>query len=111
MKDETMHSVHQFVSRKLTDETEKVELSFFGGEPLLTARVRAIPLAKDIKNLCDSKGIEMSLHFTTNGYLLTNEIIDATASLNIPTAFQIAFDGGRELHDETKMALAHTIPF
>lgn len=102
MSNDTIHSIHQFVTRKLTNETEKVELSFFGGEPLLTAKVRAIPLAKDIINLCRGKGINISLHFTTNGYLLTTKIVDAIAGLNIPTAFQIAFDGGREIHNETK---------
>lgn len=102
MNNDTIHSVHQFVSRRLANETEKVELSFFGGEPLLTARVRAIPLAKDIRDLCMSNGIKISLHFTTNGSLLTMKIVDSIASLNIPTAFQIAFDGGREIHNETK---------
>lgn len=102
MNNETMCSIVRFVNRKVTGATNNVELSFFGGEPLLTAIDRAIPLAKVIGESCKSRQKKFTLHFTTNGYLLSNRIVDEIAALNIPTTFQIAFDGGREMHNETK---------
>lgn len=99
---DTMSSIARFVNRRVVGDTNKVELSFFGGEPLLTAIDRAIPLAKEIGEICKSRGKRITLHFTTNGYLLSNKIVDEIAALNIPTAFQIAFDGGREMHNEIK---------
>lgn len=104
MNKATMCSVVRFVNCKLTSNTDKVELSFFGGEPLLTASVRAIPLAKQIGELCKSRKKKLTLHFTTNGFLLSNKIVDEISALNVPTTFQIAFDGGRDIHNETKTA-------
>ena len=102
ISDQTIKSVGDFVTTQLNKNVENVILSFFGGEPLLTANKRALPIAKMISDICKRKRIPLSLHFTTNGSLLKPNIIDKISSLDLPTTFQIAFDGDRTLHNKTK---------
>lgn len=102
MSDQTIKSIRDFVVTRLNKEVENVILAFFGGEPLLTANKRALPIAQMISDICKEKGIPLSLHFTTNGSLLKPAIIDKIVNLGIPTTFQIAFDGDRTSHNKTK---------
>lgn len=102
MSDQVIKSIGDFVTSQLDKGVRNVDLSFFGGEPLLTARKRAIPIAEMISDICRKKGVQLSLHFTTNGSLLRPDIVDKIADLKLPTIFQIAFDGDRTLHDKTK---------
>lgn len=102
MDEPTINSISDFVKLQLNKGVEKVNLSFFGGEPLLTASKRAIPIAETISEICKEKGKLLTLHFTTNGSLLKPAITDKLVNLNLPTSFQIAFDGDRVLHDKTK---------
>ena len=102
MSDQTIKSIGDFLVTRLNKEVENVILAFFGGEPLLTANKRALPIAQMISDICKKKEIPLSLHFTTNGSLLKPVIIDKIVQLGIPTTFQIAFDGDRSLHNKTK---------
>jgi uncharacterized protein len=103
MGQETTESIYKFIQLQLARDIKDVMLAFFGGEPLLTAQKRAIPIAKEIIRLCKENGKTVSLHFTTNGTLLTPKISKQIADLGVKTTFQIAFDGGKELHDATKI--------
>lgn len=102
MDKETMQSIYEFVKSKMTDKLEIVNLAFFGGEPLLAANKIAIPIAQEIVSICKKAGKQVSLHFTTNGTLLTSSVVNQIAELQIPSSFQIAFDGSRKLHNHTK---------
>ena len=44
----------------------------------------------------------MKLHFTTNGVLLSRNVVDKISQFNLPTSFQIAFDGNRQYHNTMK---------
>lgn len=102
MNKETMLAIYKFVESKMTDRLEKVNLSFLGGEPLLAAPKIAIPITQEIVGICQNTGKQVSLHFTTNGTLLKPSVVNKIADLQIPTSFQIAFDGDRSLHNKTK---------
>lgn len=102
MNEQTITSIGNFVGTQLSKDFENVVLAFFGGEPLLTASKRALPIAKMISGICRENGTPLSLHFTTNGSLLKPAIIDKIVDLDLPTTFQIAFDGDRTLHNKTK---------
>lgn len=102
MSDTTMESIYKFVASKTQIDTKNIILSFLGGEPLLTANKRTIPIAKHIKTLCYKNNIALTLHFTTNGVLLSKSIIDEIKTISANTSFQIAFDGNRFFHDKTK---------
>lgn len=96
-------SILRFVEKQLTNPAiQYVDLSFFGGEPLIKAATIALPLAKEIKHLCELYEKNFKLHFTTNGVLLTKKLVDTIASIYPNTSLQIPFDGNRELHDRIK---------
>ena len=96
-------SILRFVEKQLTNSTiQHVNLSFFGGEPLIKASSIALPLAKEIKDLCGLYEKEFKLHFTTNGVLLTKKIVDEITRIHPNASFQIPFDGNRILHNQTK---------
>lgn len=62
----------------------------------------AIPITKKIKEICETKGCLLNLHFTTNGTLLIPSIADSILDIGVPTSFQIAFDGDRYYHNMAK---------
>lgn len=103
MSERTIKSIESFIALQLRNKNlKKIRLGFFGGEPLLTANKRAIPIAKTIAEMCRIGNVALSLHFTTNGSLLRPNLIDSISELNIPTSFQIAFDGNKIFHNKTK---------
>ena len=81
-------------------EIESFELGFFGGEPLLYFTSVAKVLIAHTSELCKKHGKEFSVHFTSNGALLHDEIIRFLSQYNC--GFQITLDGGRIFHDTTR---------
>ncbi len=79
----------------------KLQLSFFGGEPLLEwetltwAALRA-------EELAEAAGIEIQLTVTTNGTLLTDERVAWLAAHGF--ALGVSIDGDRIAHDRTRPA-------
>lgn len=98
MSQETMHSIQAFARGLVADkELESIFLSFFGGEPLLEAENIALKISKYISKLCNDNHKKLRIHFTTNGTLLTKEILSCIYSLNEATTFQIPFDGSKSI--------------
>lgn len=93
--------------KKLIDsiapEADTLDISFFGGEPLLefSRIVRPfINYAEQVTAL-HNKGVKFS--FTTNGFLLTPEMIEFLAGHNVKF-MQITLDGGRDSHNKTRIS-------
>lgn len=84
------------------DKLEILNLNFFEGEPLMFYNKAVIPLIKEIKNICTTKNKKLVLHFTSNGVLMSEKFIDSLSTIINQANFQIAFDGGRNVHDQTK---------
>ena len=83
----------------LEDKIENLRLGFFGGEPLLaTSEIREI--IQFAKSFCEEHDIQLSLHITSNGTLVSNKLLEVIGST--PTAFQITLDGGQEQHDSIR---------
>ena len=96
-------SIIKFIEKQLSNTNlETLNLTFFGGEPLLKASTIALPLAQDVNNLCEQYKKSFNLRFITNGVLLSKKTIDKLYCINKNTSFQIAFDGGRDFHNKTK---------
>jgi uncharacterized protein len=72
-------------------------ISWFGGEPLLGFNVIK-SINQDMIGYCDANRIGFSSSLTTNGFLLTNGIIDDLNDLRINNV-HITFDGPKEWHD------------
>lgn len=100
MSEATLSAVKKLLKNKLEEEKkERIHISFFGGEPLLGYRQVIEPLIDYIDPACKETGTLLSLHFTTNGYLLTPEMVDKLAATGCPITFQVTLDGNRENHN------------
>jgi uncharacterized protein len=80
---------------------DALELSWFGGEPLL-----AKDIIEDILthagSLARNHGTVMSSSVTTNAYLLTRDLFRRMLALGL-SSYQISFDGPREYHDRKRV--------
>lgn len=78
----------------------ELTVSWFGGEPLYG--MEAIEdLAPFFADLAMRRGIDYFSHMTTNGFLLTSEVVDKLLLWRI-TDFQITLDGVSEDHDRLR---------
>lgn len=102
MPDSVIDSVKRLMANIVDTQLNlrKFNLSFFGGEPLLFFASVARPLIEYINNLCSPKGIEVDIHFTSNGFLLKKDIVNFLKDKNV--CFQITLDGGKDNHDKTR---------
>ena len=106
-EDHTGKIIDDAVAQKLTAMMErisptakKIAIDWYGGEPLLSfARLRE--LNDRFMALCATNGTHYEISITTNGYLLTQEIIDYLKGVPI-THLQITIDGPPETHDQSR---------
>lgn len=87
----------------LSGNYREVELAFFGGEPFLQYNDIVKPLIEYIDNLAHNNQFKYQVTFTTNGYLLTNDIIEELTHYNIGIS-QITLDGGPNSHNKTRIS-------
>ncbi len=74
-----------------------LEISWFGGEPLLEAD-RVIAITKTSQNLAKTYGVKFLSDITTNGYLLNRSLIKNLIDAGI-TGYQITIDGIPSIHN------------
>lgn len=77
-----------------------LSVTWFGGEPLLGMNI-ITALTEKLRALAEKKNAGYSADIITNGYLLTQKIVDTLAQCNIKSA-QITLDGIGEAHDATR---------
>lgn len=78
----------------------KIKISWFGGEPLL----RFTDIKRILNNSIEyAKKYDCQIisDFTTNGYLLSSQVIQEMKLLNVES-LQITLDGDRESHDKRR---------
>lgn len=105
MNEETMRRVCAFIrSLAEKEELEYLHLSFFGGEPLLPFEKIVWPLLQSVCGICAERNVKVLLHFTTNGVLLTEDVIHRLLTLPLADkpGVQITLDGNRERHDNSR---------
>lgn len=76
------------------------ELGFFGGEPLLHFNDIAKKIIIHSRLLCEQLNKELHIHFTSNGSLLNDDIIQFLSQS--PCGFQITLDGDKSSHDKIR---------
>lgn len=84
----------------LNTSIKSFELGFFGGEPLYYFKDVAGRIISHTKSLCDLSGVKLHVHFTSNGALINNDIVNFLRKISC--GFQITLDGGKEFHDKTR---------
>ena len=102
MEVDIQNSVRKFAENLLKNnmELENLSLGFFGGEPLLEFYDVVHPLISTINALCNKYNKKLSVNFTSNGFLISQDIINTLK--NYDCSFQITLDGGKSHHDTTR---------
>ena len=86
----------------ILNRVNSLTLSFFGGEPLLEYSTVVKPLMEWTKHKCSILGKKLTVMFTTNGLLLTKDMVNFFKDYTMGS-FQITLDGGRDSHNKTRI--------
>ena len=99
MSSDVVSGVKALIDRRAS-ELDRLDTDWFGGEPLT-----AFEIVRDIslhaQATMRSYGGTYCSGMTTNGYLLTRDMLAACAALDI-RRFQITLDGTREAHNRSR---------
>ena len=102
MSPQILEHTKNHIIRVLSEQNwEKFHLGFFGGEPLLYYKDIVYPLSLHLQQACEKSGIPYSIGITSNGYLLTDSVIEEMQRLKV-TSFQITLDGDKDTHNKTR---------
>lgn len=106
MSENVFQAVLHFISRLTAEKAglQFLNLSFFGGEPLMHFNKVAEPIIRHAAKECESHGIGLHVHFTTNAFLLSDSVLEKLSPFNV--SFQITLDGARELHNKVRHTAA-----
>lgn len=83
------------------EDTKHFVLSWFGGEPLLYFNEIIYPLSIYIQQCSERRYAKFSNSITTNGFLLTKDIIEKCKDIKLNN-FQVTLDGNKESHDKIR---------
>ncbi len=102
MAESTIEAIKRLVERRFDEQPSmrQFQLSFFGGEPLMYFNRVAAPIVDFVVCECEKHGVDWSVHFTTNAYLLSPSVSGLLGRYN--TSLQITLDGSRESHDQVR---------
>lgn len=102
MTDDVQIGIIALIDKRLQKypETNRCQLSFFGGEPLLKFDKVIKPITIKAKQICELHNVQLSVQFTSNAFLLNNEMIDFLKPFNV--SFQITLDGGKDEHNKIR---------
>jgi len=102
MSPETMEQTVVWLKSRIDQRRiKKVNLIFFGGEPLLN--VDAIrKISGEIFPYCVERGVEFSAGMATNGIFLTPTLVDELKTYGFQW-LKITFDGDRDQHDQKRI--------
>jgi uncharacterized protein len=99
MQPDVVEAVLDFVERRATS-FRKVDISWYGGEPLLAMDV-VEDITQSLIDLAEEYKFDYSASIVTNGYLLTKETVDRLIELKVRNA-QITLDGPSRFHNEKR---------
>lgn len=103
MDDHTIEKINRYISKTMILPTlKKFHISFFGGEPLLQYDKVIKTISGNFDTLCQNLEIKGLISITTNGILLTNDIICDLKHFSTSKSIQVPFDGGREFYNKIK---------
>jgi uncharacterized protein len=87
--------------RKVIPERKVMKLTWFGGEPLLSAD-DVVETTRTIQKLCADHQVVLVQSITTNGYHLTDKLIQRLIGVGLLN-YQITVDGPPALHNQTRI--------
>ena len=102
IKNENLEAIISFCKKLIIGTNIKqFRLDWFGGEPLLYFNETIYPISKALLHYCLQNKIDFTNTITTNGYLISPEIIEKMKEVQLK-GFQITLDGGKEYHDKVR---------
>ncbi|MDR1542884.1 MAG: radical SAM protein [Prevotellaceae bacterium] len=102
MNADTIERVKNHLMLKIKNkEITSLNLSWFGGEPLMYYYEVILPLAKFAQKVCLENDVRYYSSITTNAYLIDEQMIDSFNDINMK-GFQITLDGGRDRHNKIR---------
>ncbi|MDR0294951.1 MAG: radical SAM protein [Prevotellaceae bacterium] len=103
MNADIINRVHKLILKiGQNEELEEVNLSFFGGEPLLFFQKNVIPVIDEFVLIMNKFNKQFGIGFSTNGYLINDRLLSYFKEKKLKPHFQITFDGYRENHDKVR---------
>ena len=84
-----------------THEIERLQVVWFGGEPLLAPEV-ILSLSEHMIRVADSRGIRYEACVYTNGYLLDEKMLRLLEHCRV-NMVRISIDGSKRFHDEMRV--------
>lgn len=86
-----------YMMSRISKSAKKIAVDWYGGEPLLSFSMLH-QLNNKFMAICAANDVRYEISVTTNGYLLSREVIDYLAGTPI-THLQITIDGPPETHN------------
>lgn len=101
MSDETVEALKRLIRRR-APKLARLQLSWFGGEPLLARSIieDVTSFAKDAQ--VESPHLDVISDMTTNGYMLDAEAASVLCRLGV-TTYQVTIDGPAVVHNRTRV--------
>jgi uncharacterized protein len=101
MDDSMARRAVEYIVAKCSEyRSEKISLAFYGGEPLLNMpAIRTV--ARSLADFSGTYAIPLEFTLSTNGALLTTDIIRELKPLGLKSA-KITLDGPQETHDRNR---------
>jgi len=93
----TADALIDWIRREHLEQGRDLELQFYGGEPLLSRHL-IHRIAAPLRDRAAGLGRKFSLSMTTNGTLLTRDVVNELLPYNFTKA-NLTLDGPREVHD------------
>lgn len=100
MSTEIQNSIIDFIKRNLENGIKLLDITWYGGEPLLYPDIIK-NMSEKIHKLVEKYSCELNMYIVTNGYLLTPEMVKMLDSIGI-IKVQITLDGLKESHDSRR---------
>jgi uncharacterized protein len=100
MTEDMVEGVKNYVKQKART-LSKLNISWFGGEPLLAPDVIA-SLSESIMDTAKTYGIEYEAEITTNGFYLKKELFIQLLGWNV-RRYMVTLDGPRDFHDKKRV--------
>lgn len=97
MSKEVRDSIMDFIIQNIEKGTKELDITWYGGEPLLYPELIR-EFAMKIRSIAEDNGCTLKMYMVTNGYLLNQNVVEMIDEIGI-VKVQITLDGLREYHD------------
>jgi len=102
MSSKTIESIEKYLFNIVKcATTKKLQLDWFGGEPLLCFSKILYPLTHKVKTMAHENNVQFESAITTNGYLIEEQMIPMFNEISLKS-FQITLDGCKDLHNNIR---------